>query len=292
MEHKSTEAGPVVVVANWFAFRPAERIRYSRVMSRCFLWVVEGSGEVRSGGARLRLCPGMVLTLPWGHDIEYRADSVSPFRLGTVLVVPEHSHESAVMPTVAHMPEDPLFKDPARSGGAPSDLRAEVPLLGDAASDASRRIAELGRYVVERYTGAPFDEPIFRALGRLMVAEGDALMDSHRDVRRMPAAVHLMTAYVVSHLSVPLRVADVAQAGGCSSATAERLFSRNLGSSIAVWVRGVRMREAATLLRTTSMRVGEVARAVGYEDQLYFSRVFRAAYGMPPSAYAAESRGP
>ncbi len=46
------------------------------------------------------------------------------------------------------------------------------------------------------------------------------------------------------------------------------------------------MEEAALLLRTTSLRASEVARTVGYADPLYFSRVFRATFGVPPSRYA------
>ncbi len=292
MGDEGIEAGPVVVAANWYAFRPGETIRHERVRSQCYLWVVDGRGEVRSAGASVPLRSGMVLTLPWDHDIEYVADSRSPFRLGTVHVVPRHSHTVPVVPRVAHVPEDPLLEDPARSAGPPPPLRVTSPLVGDTASDASRRIADLGRYVVQRYCESSYDESVFRALGELMVAESEALRCGHTATRGIPAAVDVMTDYVRSHLRSPLRVAEIADVGGCSAATAERLFSRHLGSSVAAWVRSARLREAATLLSTTSLRVGEVARAVGFADQLYFSRVFRATYGVPPSAYASSALRP
>ena len=68
--------------------------------------------------------------------------------------------------------------------------------------------------------------------------------------------------------------------------TAERLFARYTGLSVLAWARSQRMERAATLLRTTSLRASEVARMVGFADPLYFSRVFRATYGVPPSTYA------
>lgn len=43
--------------------------------------------------------------------------------------------------------------------------------------------------------------------------------------------------------------------------------------------------EAARLLRFTDLDVGEIAFRVGFADRLYFSRTFRSAYGVPPSAY-------
>lgn len=121
---------------------------------------------------------------------------------------------------------------------------------------------------MERYADGAFDERVFRALGELM------------------------TAFVAGNLHAPLRVTDVAAAGGCSTSTAQRLFARHLGSSVTAWVRSERMREAAALLRSTGLRVGEVARIVGYEDQLYFSRVFRARFSVPPSEYASDSLRP
>ncbi|MCW3041801.1 MAG: transcriptional regulator, AraC family, partial [Solirubrobacterales bacterium] len=51
------------------------------------------------------------------------------------------------------------------------------------------------------------------------------------------------------------------------------------------------MLEAARLLRFTDQHVGEIAFAVGFGDQLYFSRAFKRAYGVPPVAYRDAARG-
>jgi AraC-like DNA-binding protein len=52
------------------------------------------------------------------------------------------------------------------------------------------------------------------------------------------------------------------------------------------------LEEAARLLRTTGLRVGEVAGRVGFPDPLYFSRSFRALFSVPPSRYASEQLRP
>ncbi|MBD2870326.1 helix-turn-helix domain-containing protein [Paenibacillus arenilitoris] len=46
-----------------------------------------------------------------------------------------------------------------------------------------------------------------------------------------------------------------------------------------------RMNEAKKLLLESSLSVKEVASIVGYENPLYFSRVFRGSVGVPPSLY-------
>lgn len=301
MDHPLSPAGPVVVAANWYAFRSREHIVHPHVMSECYLWVLEGAGTIRSRGEDFRMTAGTALRLPWGHDVEYRADRTTPFRLGTVHVVPRHDRGVPVVPLVAHLPGDPLLTDPARSGpgGARGRSQGEVegrgedpPLQIDAVTGVARRLADLGRYVVERYADGAFDERVFRALGELLVAEGEQWTRATGAENRVPTSLGLMTAFVVENLRAPLRVTDVAAAGGCSTSTAQRLFARHLGSSVTAWVRSARMQEAAALLRTTGLRVGEVARTVGYEDQLYFSRVFRARFSVPPSEYAADSLRP
>ena len=45
------------------------------------------------------------------------------------------------------------------------------------------------------------------------------------------------------------------------------------------------MAAAETLLRTTSLGVEEIVRAVGYENQSHFYRVFRSTYGMTPHKF-------
>ena len=51
------------------------------------------------------------------------------------------------------------------------------------------------------------------------------------------------------------------------------------------------MLEAARLLRFTDLGVGEVARWVGFDDPLYFSRAFKRRHGEPPQGYRDAARG-
>ena len=46
-----------------------------------------------------------------------------------------------------------------------------------------------------------------------------------------------------------------------------------------------RMKYAVKLLENTSLSIKEVAQKSGYDDQLYFSNIFRIHYGRSPRAY-------
>jgi transcriptional regulator GlxA family with amidase domain len=95
-----------------------------------------------------------------------------------------------------------------------------------------------------------------------------------------------MQEYVRSYLPEQLTAEVLARVAGISTSAAERQFRRHTGLSLQGWIRGERLRLAARLLRTSNRRIADVAAEVGFDDALYFSRVFRRHYGMPPSAYA------
>ena len=51
------------------------------------------------------------------------------------------------------------------------------------------------------------------------------------------------------------------------------------------FIRTIRLQRAAQLLERSGMSVAEVAYAVGFNNPKYFSRYFKEAYGLLPSAY-------
>ena len=62
-------------------------------------------------------------------------------------------------------------------------------------------------------------------------------------------------------------------------------FKKETGKSMQQYHTSLRLNEAARLLKSTLMTVGEIAREVGYEDMLYFSRIFRRCFGLSPTEY-------
>jgi AraC-like DNA-binding protein len=277
--------GPVVTWANWYSFQPHEHIRHPRVMSTCFIWATGGSGLIISAGQPFHISPRTLLRLPWAHDIEYRPDARNPYRLGTVHLVPWHSYSIEVTPVVAHRPDDDFTYAEHRSG-LPNAVRTAM--TTPASTVLGRHLTTLCTYVADRFSEGPFDEGVFRALGEVIARETTSWTGEPTQEARASAPFMRMTEYIISHLNSDLSVGAIAGAGGCSPTTAERLFSRHAGSSIQVSVRQARMQRAALLLRTSGLRVSEICSHVGYSDPLYFSRVFRQTFGVPPSRFVAE----
>lgn len=281
-EAPDDHGGPVVVHANWYRFASGERIVNPHVMSVGFIWIMSGGGEIRAGAQRFQVDAQHVLRLPWHHRVEYRAHQRGPFHIGTLHIVPRHAFSSPVVPRVAHLPGDPLLQEPGRTG----DPAAFQPGLSSMDNGAARRITEFGTLAIDRLGDGGFDEEYFRALGRLIMLENAAWSRSQPAFSTLPGSLELMMTFIRHHIAEPMTVARVAEAARCSETTAQRLFRAHTGGTMQEWIRHMRLREAGNLLRTTGLRVNEVARMVGYPDPLYFSRAFRRAYGVPPRRFA------
>lgn len=91
--------------------------------------------------------------------------------------------------------------------------------------------------------------------------------------------------YMRENYTRPISVGDVAKAVGVSRSWLYRCFMDYTAQSPAAYLRALRMERAKSLLRRTSLSVQEVAYAVGYEDALYFSRVFSDYTGSSPTQF-------
>jgi AraC-type DNA-binding domain-containing proteins len=69
------------------------------------------------------------------------------------------------------------------------------------------------------------------------------------------------------------------------------LFGERTGSSPLEYWKQLRMREACRLLDEGSHSISDIAFRLGFEDPLYFSRLFKATMGEPPRAYAKRDKG-
>lgn len=90
-------------------------------------------------------------------------------------------------------------------------------------------------------------------------------------------------AWISAHLAEPFSVAQVARHVGVSERTLSRRISLATGLSITALTQRLRVERAAALLRGSSARIDEVARAVGYADGATLRRLFRRQLGRSPA---------
>jgi len=65
----------------------------------------------------------------------------------------------------------------------------------------------------------------------------------------------------------------------------QQIFTKIIKSSPSVYLTSVRLEKACYFLLESNMSIAEIAGAVGYNNPLYFSRIFKKYYGVSPSNY-------
>lgn len=88
--------------------------------------------------------------------------------------------------------------------------------------------------------------------------------------------------YLHAHYAEPIRLETLSALEYLSPSRYSALFRAATGLSPQQYLIRLRMQTAFELVRTSDMPIHEIARAVGYEDQLYFSRLFRRRFGLSP----------
>ena len=68
-----------------------------------------------------------------------------------------------------------------------------------------------------------------------------------------------------------------------------RLLYQNWGIGFAQGLQRIRLHMAENLLRSTDLSITDICRQVGYENDSYFIRIFKRAYGLTPGQYRKQS---
>lgn len=92
-------------------------------------------------------------------------------------------------------------------------------------------------------------------------------------------------SYIQGNYNRKISLASVSEYVGLSSGYLCRIFKEETGVSINAYINNLRMTKAGELLKDKNSFIKEVAISVGFEDQLYFSRLFKRYYGVTPSEY-------
>ena len=92
-------------------------------------------------------------------------------------------------------------------------------------------------------------------------------------------------SYIQTSYQHKISLTSVSEHVGLSSGYLCRIFKEETGLSINAYINNLRMTKAGELLKDKNSYIKEVAAAVGFEDQLYFSRLFKRYYGITPSEY-------
>lgn len=120
---------------------------------------------------------------------------------------------------------------------------------------------------------------IFSGLGEMQEEENE----EHLTVKRVKSMIH-------EFYQTGITLDEIARRLDVTPEYLSRQFHSATGETFSVYMRNYRIQKAKELLLGTSMKLYEIAGAVGYSDGKYFSKVFRECTGCLPAEYRKTNR--
>ena len=91
--------------------------------------------------------------------------------------------------------------------------------------------------------------------------------------------------YVDENLAQDISLETAADFAGVSSFYLSKLFKEEKGETFINFISDKRLEKSRQLLEQTELSIKEITAEVGYNDQNYFSRIFKSKYGLSPKEY-------
>ena len=238
---------------------------------------------------------GAALSLKWVLDGEERyafASREVRLRPGDLLLAPVGAGRQSQVRSRTEVVGRCLYLQPATlQAFAAEDLRGETGVaLFPRAGDGLATVLD----AIDSGAARPSAGVLARALVASQlarIAERSALPPRKAERRE---SVHQrlvrVRAHIHEHLDQPLPLATLAGMACMSPFHFARHFRAAFGLPPHAYVLRLRLDVAREQLAAGRSSVGEVAAAVGMPDLQGFSRAFRRAHGVPPSAVLAENR--
>lgn len=88
--------------------------------------------------------------------------------------------------------------------------------------------------------------------------------------------------YMEQNFQNSITIEEIAAVCGINRSYFGKIFRNSIGRSPQEFLMNYRMVKATELLKLTSLSIAEIGSAVGYENQLHFSRAFKTIYGISP----------
>lgn len=94
--------------------------------------------------------------------------------------------------------------------------------------------------------------------------------------------------YINDNISKDISLEQMADYVNVSSFYLSKLFKEEKGITFVNFLTDKRLEQSKELLKNTNLSIKEITSAIGYNDQNYFSRLFKNKYGVSPTEYRSE----
>lgn len=196
----------------------------------------------------------------------YIADNDMPWEY--VWVEFDGLRAKAVVESAGFSPDNPVYK--ARSKEFREEMMKEMNYIAENGSSSPLHI--IGHLYL-------FLDFLARSTEGIKVNHGSKLRDFY---------IHEALEFISHNFQNDISVENIADVCGLNRSYFGKIFKQALGKSPQEFLLSYRMVKAAELLKLTKLSVGDISLAVGYDNQMHFSRAFKSVYGISPKKWRVE----
>lgn len=163
-----------------------------------------------------------------------------------------------------------------------TELSADAPVYHPRSGELREQMLEEMLYIVRHAKASPF-----HLIGHLFLffdyltqsARSEKLVSTNR---MSDYYIKEAINYIEQNFQNNITIEDIARVCGINRSYFGKIFKSATGRSPQEFLMGYRMVKATELLKLTSLSIADIGSAVGYENQLHFSRAFKNIYGVSP----------
>ena len=223
-------------------------------------FVVAGQGTLRCNQQEYPIRPGQLFIIFPAQVASYQADSNDPWEYNWVGFNGTDARRLVKMTGLSR-------QQPVLTATDPDRTAALLRRIADAADNTAAADAEMA--------------------GCLYLFLAHLIRINQPNAAANPRQSYVAGAlrYIQYNYANNIGITDIARHVGISRSQLYRAFLQDFGVSPHDYLQTYRINEACSLLHDPAYSVAEVAGSVGFNDPLYFSRVFKSIKGTTPSQY-------
>lgn len=158
--------------------------------------------------------------------------------------------------------------------------------------DIAQTMKEEMLYIINHKDASPFHlighlyifiDALLRSSNSTQITKGNTLRDFY---------IKEAISYIEQNFQNEITIEDIAKFCGLNRSYFGKIFHENIGKTPQEFLISYRMTKAAELLKLTDLQVADIGNAVGYPNQLHFSRAFKNVYGKSPRQWRYENAVP
>jgi AraC-like DNA-binding protein len=108
---------------------------------------------------------------------------------------------------------------------------------------------------------------------------------------RHASALRKADRYIYENYTRKISLKEVADASGLSAPYFSNIFKEEMGENLTSYLNRLRVEKAGRLLTETEMGLSEIAVVCGFENQSWFSKIFKSFTGISPGKYRGQGGG-